>query len=194
MNQDDVNRQFHRDQVARLASRRNALPASSHVRAAITDDLLDRLRDKIEKAGTAADLDWCKWPMIFGFTENVSDDAVALLDEDIDLILAATSSDRWSPTTDFLKTCELNHPGRWFGGLFDLWAKATLLRRARDVQFDAVLQNGRNRDAVATTNGRRFSFEFTVITEDDESRAVWGSLHGSQEDRSHKGARAPRSI
>lgn len=170
---DDFGRNLHRNQVAELVSRRNALPKSSHVRAAVTEDVLNHLREKIECAQDLSDLDWCKWPMILGFVEETSDDVIADLDDDIDSVLAATPAQQRGVVPGFLKTGETDHSSRWYSGLFEIWAKATLLRHATAVQFDVDLPNGRNRDAVAVVGARQFSFEFTVITEDDESRAVW---------------------
>ena len=49
----DDGREFHRTQVEQLVARRDALPSASHVRAAITDDLLNQLRGKIEARPTS---------------------------------------------------------------------------------------------------------------------------------------------
>jgi len=172
-------RDEHLAMVQQLAARRECLPPNSHVRAAIPDELLKELQDKIHAAPDVGALDHSKWPMIFGFVESATDEAIRELDGDIDLVLGTTAVARRASVTRFLTTRATDHPSRWYGGLFEVWAKATLLREATAVEFDVRLPNGRDRDVVAEIGNQRaassrlVSFECTVITEDDESREVW---------------------
>lgn len=169
----DDSRELHRAQVEQFVARRDSLPASSHVRAAITKELIAELRDKIETTPKVADLDYGYWPCIFGFVLSTPIEAIRELDDDIGLVLSSTESSRQSAMTRFLGTRATDHSSRWYGGLFELWAKATLVRRAKAVEFDVSLTNGRDRDIVAEVAGRQFNFECSVITQDDESRDVW---------------------
>ncbi len=166
-------RDFHRRDLTVARERRDTLPPSSHVRQAMTDELLDQLHARIEGTADVADLNYGYWPCIFGFLGRAPDDAIADLDRDLDLVLSHTAAARRSSVTGFLHTRATDHDSRWYGGLFEVFAKATLLRSAQNVEFDVPLLNGRDHDISATIVGRRIHFECTVITNDDESRAVW---------------------
>jgi hypothetical protein len=61
----------------------------------------------------------------------------------------------------------------WRSGLFELAMKTRFLAGADDVEFDALLPNGRDVDIRATVAGRSMCFEATVITESDEDQGVW---------------------
>src|SRR5207302_1022651 len=63
--------------------------------------------------------------------------------------------------------------GNWYGGMFDLWVKSTILKRGAETVLDFKLPTGRDNDACLQIGNRRFHIESTVISEDDESRAVW---------------------
>jgi len=101
-----------------------------------------------------------------------SEEALAELDADIDLVLSRTDSWRKNSITKFLQTQD-RRTGTWFGGLFEVWSKATFLKKGVDVQLDVALPNGRDHDICAVVGGRRLHFECTVLTQDDEAREVW---------------------
>ena len=166
-------RDFHRQDLKLVRERRDSLAQSSHVRQAMTDDLLNQLHQKIEGTADVADLNYSYWPCIFGFLTRATDEAITDLDGDLDLVISHTAPSRASAVTRFLQTRDTDHDSRWYGGLFEVFAKATLFRLGQDVEFDVPLPNKRDHDIAATICGRRIHFECTVITNDDESRDVW---------------------
>jgi hypothetical protein len=58
----------------------------------------------------------------------------------------------------------------WYGGLFDVWSRARVLTAGCEVEFDAILPNGRDSDMRANIRGRHVRLESTVIGESDEDR------------------------
>jgi hypothetical protein len=165
-------RDYHRAEIDEVRQKRCLLGAKSYVGAALTDEILEEVSTRVESA-REPDLTYGYWPYIFSFFAVHSEEALGELDADIDLVLIRTDSSRKNSVTKFLSTMD-RRTGVWYGGLFEVWSKATFIRRGTDVQLDVAMPNGRDHDISAVIGGRVFHFECTVLTEDDESRAVWG--------------------
>ncbi len=164
-------RDYHRAEIEEARQKRDRLGAKSHVGTALTDVILEELGKRVQTA-PEPDLTYGYWPYIFSFSMLHSDEALAELDADIDLVLTRTDPCRKSSVTKFLQTRD-PRTGVWFGGLFEVWSKATFLKKGMDVQLDVAVPNGRDHDISAIIGSRRFHFECTVLTEDDEAREVW---------------------
>jgi hypothetical protein len=54
-----------------------------------------------------------------------------------------------------------------------VWVKARAIKALTDTTIEPILPGGRNPDVRARANERVVCLEATVVTEDDESRAVW---------------------
>jgi hypothetical protein len=92
-----------------------------------------------------------------------------------DLQRVVRRSNRRSPAkvTAFLKADAIQDR-EWCGGLFEIAAKARLLRiPGLAVELDFPLPNGREADALLNWRGSTFSLECTVITDSDEDREAW---------------------
>jgi hypothetical protein len=165
--------EFQNNELNRIIGRRDGLPMTSFVREAISDEVIDELRRRMAEYSNDAGLDWRVLPVIVGFLDSNSDDAINELDDDIALVAGAARDAQRIAATRFLRTRGDEHLGRWYGGLFETWAKATVVERNELAQFDVPLPNGRNLDIVAPISSKPIGFECTVITQDDEDRLVW---------------------
>jgi hypothetical protein len=163
---------YFRDEVATARQVRDGLPVGSHLRAAVTDEILNDCAQRIDNL-SVEELNYAYSPPAYGFICSRGPDRIAELDSDIDLVLSHTDERQRTSVTQFLRTQSRQRSGDWYGGLFDVWAKATLLKYGSAVTLDFELPNGRNHDACLQIGGRRFHLESTVISEDDESRDVW---------------------
>lgn len=163
--------QYHLNEIEVVRQLRHRLGNTSHVAAALTDQMLEQVRMFVESSSDA-DLLYGRWPFLFSFVMSNSEEAIAELDADLELVSQNTPSSRRSSVTKFLQNRD-HRTGVWYGGLFETWFKANLLRRAQDVRLDVVISNGRDHDVSITVGKRQFHFEGTALTEDDESREVW---------------------
>jgi hypothetical protein len=153
----------------------------------LTDAILDDLAADIEKSA-ASDLDYAKRPPVFGFMDSINDASIAELESDIDLVQQNTNASQKDSVAAFLKTraTDRRRDGHWYGGLFDLWAKASLLKEGSGVSLDCALPNGRNHDICLQINNRTFHLESTVITEDEEWQQVWDRFIEAKKDDPEK--------
>jgi len=164
-------RDYHLAELERATQVRTLLGPGSHVGHALTNDVLDSVKRRIESS-SESDLTYEFWPFIYCFVLSRSTDAIVEFDADAGLVISRTPASRRNSVTSFLSTSG-PRTGVWYGGLFEVWAKATFLKAGTEVHLDVTLPNGRDHDISALVAGRRFHFECTVLTEDDESREVW---------------------
>ena len=160
---------IYRGMVATVRQRLAALPASSPLRVVLPQSILEATARRIELAA-AADLEHGPWPPGFIVLSEIPEAAVAELDSDLTLVLQRTKAGKAKDVTQFLGTAAGRRAAEWYGGLFDVWARARALKAGCEVEFDAPLPNGRDSDMRAVVNGRHFRIENTVIAESDDDR------------------------
>jgi hypothetical protein len=165
-------KQLFFDELATIRAKRDRLPNGSLVRIALSGDVLQQVDRKIREK-SLADLSYDFWPPIYGFFALKSDDAIAEFDRDIRLVIQHVASNKVSGVLQFMAAREGCRHGDWYGGLFDLWTKATFAKSGKPFELDRPLPNGRDSDVCIQMNGRRFHVESTVFTRDDESEVVW---------------------
>jgi hypothetical protein len=171
MDLDSEFRDYHRAHIEQARQKRSGLGAKSHVGSGLTDDMLRELEGRVETA-SEPDLTYDRWPCVFSFVVRHSEEALAELDADIDLVLSRTAGSRKDSVGAFLRTSQ-RRTGAWFGGLFEVWSKATFLKKAEEVQLDVGVPSGRDHDISAIIGSHRVHFECSVLTQDDEARDVW---------------------
>jgi hypothetical protein len=106
-------RELCRFDVADARRKRDTLGASSHVAAALTDEILEAV-DKAAVTLSIPDLQYSKSPYIFNFVAGHDIDAISELDADIDLVMTSTGSSRRFGVSNFLRTTD-ERTGVWFG-------------------------------------------------------------------------------
>lgn len=163
---------YYYDMLRSVRTKRISMPVGSHVRHALSEDMLATVERHFAET-VPADLRFGYLPPVLGLIQSRTDEELARLDEDIDLVLAATEKQRHQQVVQFLQSGAHDQPGLWYGGLFDIWAKATALRSVGSTTLDHVLPNGRDHDICLRLGGRTLHLENTVITQDDEARDVW---------------------
>ena len=163
---------FFRDEVATARRTRDALPSGSHVRAALTDAVLNEVTRQIDEL-SSEELDFAYTPAAYGLICSLAADQIVAIDSDIDLVLGQADVPKIPEVTQFLRTKANQRIGEWYGGLFDLWVKATLIKTGANVTLDVEMPNGRNHDVGLTIGTRRFHIESTVLSEPNETREAW---------------------
>ncbi len=165
-----------------IARRRAADLDEGPVRAALSNGFFAGIEDRL--AGDVSG--WSTWPPLFCFAADDRGEHLADLDAAIKTVTERTrvekrpGSDRWLLADDSDAGTRL-----WRGGLFELAMKTRFLDAATDVEFDAVLANGRDVDIRATVAGRSMCFEATVITESDEDQGVWARFMAAKDTDEH---------
>jgi len=163
----DDDKNYWRQRLDEARKKRDRLPESGRIRAAMPALFFEELEKYIDDLG-----DPRYWPPFFGFLLNKPDDSIASLESDLDLVLQACEPNTHKSLTQFIRA-DVRNSRNWYGGLFDVWARATLLKEGDSVEFDVPLPNRRDTDMRLQLHGRRIRLENTVLTEDDESRDVW---------------------
>jgi len=164
-------RQHCFDELAQTQRLLRRLRPESPIRAAMPAAVLDGIAKKIGKT-PPDELRHNVYPPLYNFLTHVSAEAVFELDQDVRLVLGRASPNNASGLTQFLRATA-GQSREWYGGIFDIWVRAALLRKLRVVEFDVPLPNGRDTDIRLKLGGRWMRLENTVITEDDESRKIW---------------------
>jgi hypothetical protein len=164
---------YYQEMRERLEARLASLPAESLLRAALPEERLDTafadVRRQLERAGSATPL--ISLPPLILFCDRRSDGQLAAFEEDLQRVVERTPKPL--AVKSFLGA-GVGEPGRWCGGLFEIYVKARLRRiPGLAVDFDVPLPNGRDIDVVAHWRGRKFPMECTVLTESDEDRVAW---------------------
>ncbi|MGH7136323.1 MAG: hypothetical protein ACREHD_11325, partial [Pirellulales bacterium] len=134
--------------------------------------LLDQAERRVRSA-SIAELGFGKWPIVLAFAASYSAAAIKSLDADIDTVLARTPSKARDGVANFLSAKGKRARSLWYSGLFDVWTKATAIRKQLSIGIDRDLPNGRNADIWLIVAGRQMCVECTALTEDDESCEVW---------------------
>lgn len=163
---------YYFNQVTESRLKRDQLPLDSPLRFALSDDLLAQVEDNI-RIEDEVDLRYGKLPPIYGFFSFHPIHAIKNLDAELQLVIQSSNPGKAKEILQFLNTSSNKRLGDWYGGLFDLWAKATAVRSDLPYQLDYVLPNGRDHDIRIELNGRFFHLENTAITRDDEAQEVW---------------------
>jgi len=169
MDCDRRDKQSFQSIVAESREKRNLLDADSPVRIAIDDQLFVQLETLIENLSVDELRAYAHWPPYLRIG-HLDGPIIHMLDDDVRRVLGKTATANQQDVVRFLSAQDSRG---WYAGLFEVWVKSRLIAQGYDVSFDAVLPNGRNTDALIVLNGRRLRIECTVLTEDDESRAVF---------------------
>ena len=128
------------------------MPPSSPLRAVLPQSILEDTARRIE-LGDAADLAHGPWAPGFSVLSEIPEASVAELDSDLALVLQHIKQNKDKDVTQFLGTAVGRRVAEWYGGLFDVWARARALKAGCEVEFDAPLPNGRDSDMRAVVNG-----------------------------------------
>jgi len=158
---------FWMKQLAEARQKLERLPTTSRIRTAVPERFFEDLERYIDELG-----DPRYWPPFFGFLGIASDGQLAAMESDLSLVLQTCELKSEKALTQFVRA-KTGDSRIWYGGLFDMWARATLIREHRTLEFDVPLANGRDTDIRLQLGDRHVRLENTVITEDDESRDVW---------------------
>jgi hypothetical protein len=140
------------------------------VRAALSDDFFADIAERL--AGDVSG--WSTLPPLFVYAADERGEHLAGLDGALRTVAEQTGDNRQDRVDGWLRADNTDSGTRiWRSGMFELAMKARFLAGATDVEFDALLPNGRDVDIRATVGGRPMCFEATVITESDEDQGVW---------------------
>ena len=138
--------------------------------SALSEGFLAGIEERVNGEPT----NWATWPPLFVHAARSTSGQLQALDAAMKAVTAQTRPERRAGTDGWLLAQEGGEGvRRWRSGLFELAVKSRFLAAATDVEFDAVLRNGRDVDVRATVAGRPMCFDATVITESDEDQAVW---------------------
>jgi len=158
--------------VATVREKLSRHPGSSLIRAHFQDVRLDEIEKKI--AGTdASDLEWTYWQPFFLFLKNASEAEIDILDDDLRIVSDRTPLGE-SPVCRFLRD-ETEDANPWVGGLFEVFAKAALLR-SNFLTVDALdwrLPNGRDIDAKVRIGQRTVGVEITTRGDSTAAKGRW---------------------
>ncbi len=146
------------------------LSGCSPLRRALPEKVLHRVVTETRHVAPS-DLRFRKWPCIIGFLGLASHDVIRELEADLETVIRHSAPANRAKVTQFLNA-RAEEDRRWYAGIFEVWAKATVLKQGLRAQFDYVLPNGRDCDMRVTIGDRDFYVECTVITQDDEGREV----------------------
>jgi hypothetical protein len=166
---DGDGKDIYREIVTTVRRRLAALPESSPLRKAVPPPMLEEAARRIEQA-EAADLEHGPWAPAFSVLSHIPEAAVPELDDDLAQVLRNVKPNKADDVTQFIRTTASGKVAEWYGGLFDVWARARLLKAGCEVEFDAPLPNGRDSDMRAKIGGRHVRLENTVLGESDEDR------------------------
>lgn len=147
------------------------LKRSNCIRRNIARDFFDKIKNDIEGEELPR-----YWPPFFVFLMAAKDEQLCALEHDLNLVLENCDHKR---LTQFLRA-NANGWRIWYGGLFDMWVRSALLRQNREVEFDALLPNGRDSDVRLKMGQKWVRLESTVLSQDDEWKLVWDRYHDAQ--------------
>jgi hypothetical protein len=160
----------HFAQMLAIARDRAADLGDGPVRTALSGDFFEGIEERL--AGDVSG--WSTWPPLFVFAADERGERLADLDGALTAVAEYTRSDKRDGMNRWLLADDGDRGTRmWRSGIFELAMKARFLASASDVEFDALLPNGRDVDIRATIAGRQICFEATAITESDEDQGVW---------------------
>lgn len=166
-------KKHYKDLIESVRDKRERLPSDSHLKAALPVTKIDELSREIE-ADTLQNLTYRNWPPIVIFIDrhNLSD--IFELEGDLNSVILHSNGKQMPEITQFLKA-DSNDVALWCAGLFEVFAKSTLLKRVGPsaVTFDTPLPSGRNTDIRLELNEKPLYLECTVITDSDEDRGTW---------------------
>ncbi|QDU98802.1 hypothetical protein [Lignipirellula cremea] len=163
---------FYRQMVASVRAKLAGLDQHSPLVESLTSEVLQRLDNRIEQT-PVEHLTYGYWPPILGLVDTLSITQLQALDADLSLVLNNSEPIKRKELVSFLPPREHDKTGPWYGGLFDIWAKSTAIKTGLPIKLDHLLPNRRDHDITIEVDSRRYHLENTVITQDDESRAVW---------------------
>lgn len=170
MNHEDKNYFF--DMIAIVREKLAHRQAGSFIRKYFTKARLEDIKNKIALSD-AKDLEWASWQPFFLFLKDASDVEIDALDSDLRIVLdkASASEDQ---LCQFLKD-ETENDNPWRGGLFEVFAKAALLKSSAFTveAFDWKLPNSRNIDATVRIGQRVVGVEITSRGDSAAAKGRW---------------------
>jgi hypothetical protein len=177
---------YHREMRAGIDAKLAALPSSSYVRGALPKDRLDAAfadacRQLEEAGGNASTL--ISFPPLVLFCDRRSVSQIEAFEEDLQHVIRHSKRKSPEELTQFLCASTGRGDG-WSGALFELSVKARLLRiPGLAVDFDVLLANGRETDALVYWSGKTLCVECSVIGESEEDWKAWARFLASQKIR-----------
>ena len=117
----------YRAMVYSVREKRDALGPDSPLGEAVTNELLQRVEERIEQT-EVQDLTYGYWPFVFGLFDSLSEQRLNALDTALRLVLDKSDSSKKKELLSFLSARERDKTGPWYGGLFDVWAKSTAIK------------------------------------------------------------------
>lgn len=176
-------KQYFCDMIATARVKVGRLPADSVLKTYFTPTRLAAIQSKIE--GTDAKrLEWGYWQPFFLFLVNQPESAIVALDADLRAVIARSKQGQ-DMVCEFLRDeRDVGGDSLWFAGLFEIRAKAALLKSplVSLCDLDWPLPNGRNMDTRATIGARVMGIECTTLGDSDASKRGWAAYCSSLKD------------
>lgn len=163
-----TNKEMRPETLAQARQKLEELTESIRTRSVLPKQFFDDLEKRIDQATDLSCL-----PPVVGFLLDATQEQLVALKTDLDMVLQNTATEKAKVAVARFLLAKAGNSRLWYGGLFDMWVRAKLLRQCQGIKFDVPLPNGRDSDIQLKIGGRSIRLENTVITEDDESRAVW---------------------
>lgn len=153
-----------------LARSRATQLGDGPLRFALSDEFFSGIEARLEGPLSG----WSTWPPLFRFAADERGEHLADLNDALLAVRSRTRPEKQAGLEGWLTADDGDAGTRlWRCGIFELAVKTRFLEAAEDVDFDYVLDNGRDIDIRATVAGRPMCFEATVLTESDEDQGVW---------------------
>jgi len=169
-NHEDKNYFF--DMIAIVREKLAHRQAGSFIGTYFTKARLEDIKKKIALSDTK-DLEWASWQPFFLFLKDASEVEIDALDSDLRIVLdkAPASEDQ---LCQFLKD-ETENDNPWRGGLFEVFAKAALLKSSAFTveAFDWNLPNSRNIDATVRIGQCVVGVEITSRGDSAAAKGRW---------------------
>ena len=169
---EEHDKHYFADMVAKVQAKLNCLPSDSVIRQYFPDSRLDGISRKIADT-TCKDLEWAYWQPFFLFLHESSPRRITALEDDLRLVTAHTRQGATKICEFLADESESTNP--WTPGLFEVFAKAALLR-CNSVSVDSLdwpLPNGREVDARVKIGKLAICLEVTTLGESDAAKSRW---------------------
>lgn len=171
MSQED--KDYFCDMVAIVNEKLTHCQEGSLIKEYFPDTRLKEIKNKIARSD-AKDLEWATWQPLFLFLRDASEAEINALDGDLRMVSDRTPQGESQVCKFLVDEGEAIQP--WISGLFEVYAKAALLKSdllSVDM-FDCKLPNSRNIDAKVRIGKRMVGVEITTRGETIAAMKRWG--------------------
>jgi hypothetical protein len=165
-------KQYFFDMIATVRKKLVRRPTGSLIGQYFPNARIEDIAEKISR-NDSKNLEWTYWQPFFLFLNNASEAEINALDDDLKIVLDRTPQGE-KQICKFLKD-EKENGNSWMGGLFEVFAKAALLK-SKFLTVDALdwkLPNGRNIDAKVRIGQRTVGVEITTRGDSAAAKGRW---------------------